>query len=110
MSCYGNSKNPICTKCFDGYYLSNNACISPCNLGANSDYCKTCDILNPENCGSCHDGYYLSTNNKKKCNYCGSHKIKKCHEENNNIIVDECNPNYIKLKNSCVEKCNSINY
>ena len=111
ISCYGDIYNPICTLCDYGYSLSNNKCIKKCNLGNYNYYCKTCDILIPENCGSCHDGYYLSINYKRYCYYCGSYRIKRCHQDSNyNIIIDECYPDYILIRNSCVEKCDSNNY
>ena len=112
MSCNGNtSYNTICTQCKPGYYLSNNKCIKQCNLGNYYDYCKTCDESTSGNCGSCHDGYYLGINYKKYCSYCGSYKIKKCHQESNyKIIIDECYPGYIIVRNTCVEKCDTNNY
>ena len=111
LSCYGNNDNPICTQCYSGYYLSNNKCIRQCNLGYYYDYCKTCDESNLGNCGSCYDGYYLAINYKSYCSYCGSYKIKKCHQESNYaIIVDECYSDYILIRNSCVEKCDSKSY
>ena len=111
LSCYGDVYNPICTLCDYGYILSNNKCIKKYNLGNYNYYCKTCDILIPENCGSCNDGYYLSINYKRYCYYCGSYRIKRCHQNSNYIIIlDECNPGYILIRNSCVEKCDSNNY
>ena len=76
------------------------------------DYCKTCDSTNPKNCGSCNDGYYLPIGNYKRyCNYCGSPKIKKCHQEKDyTIIIDECTSDYVLLRNNCVEKCDSQSY
>ena len=110
MSCYGNSNNHICTQCYYGYRLSNGECIKQCDLGY-YDYCKTCDTVIPENCGSCNDGYYLPIYYKRYCNYCGSYRIKKCHQNSDyNIIIDECYYDYILIRNSCVEKCDSTNY
>ena len=73
--------DPICTQCDTGFYLSDGNCLRACTLGSYY-YCKTCDSTNPKNCGSCNDGYYLPIGNYKRyCNYCGSPKIKKCHQE-----------------------------
>ena len=114
LSCYGNNNyNPTCTQCYPGYYLSNNRCTRLCNLGSYYDYCKTCDDNNMGYCGSCHDGYYLPINyySRRYCSYCGSYRIKKCHQDRNyNIIVDECKPGYILLRNTCAEKCDTNNY
>ena len=111
VSCTGEKNNPICTQCNYGYKLNDGKCIKQCNLGYNWDYCKTCDIHNPNYCGSCFEGYYISSYYKSYCTYCGSYKIKQCHQNSDgNIIVDECYSDYILLKNQCVEKCDASKY
>ena len=111
VSCEGDKYNPICTKCNQSYQLIDNQCIKQCNLGNNWDYCKTCDDQNPNYCGSCFEGYYVSLYYKSYCTYCGSNKIKQCHQNNDGkVIIDECYSNYILLNNKCVEKCNANNY
>ena len=111
LYCLGSMNDPICTQCDTGFYLSDGNCLRACTLGS-YDYCKTCDSTNPKNCGSCNDGYYLPIGNYKRyCNYCGSPKIKKCHQEKNyTIIIDECTSDYVLLRNNCVEKCDSQSY
>ena len=112
ISCYGEKfNNPVCTQCKYGYKLNNGKCVKICNLGYNWDYCKTCDAENVNYCGSCFDGYYLSNNNKNYCSYCGSYRIKKCHQNSNgDIIIDECNSDYVIARNQCVEKCENNKY
>lgn len=110
-SCTGQKNNPICTQCNYGYKLIDGKCIKQCNLGYNWDYCKTCDTNNPSYCGSCFEGYYISSYYKSYCSYCGSYKIKQCHQSSDgNIIVDECYSDYILLNNQCVEKCDTSKY
>ena len=110
-SCEGQAYNPTCTQCNYGYKLVDGKCIKQCNLGYNWDYCKTCDVENPNNCGSCFEGYYLSLYYKSYCSYCGSYKIKQCHQNSNgNVIIDECYSNYVILNNKCVEKCDTNKY
>ena len=111
LSCYGDNYNPVCTQCYYGYDLSNGKCTRQCNIGYYSYNCKTCDEEIPENCGSCHDGYYLPYYYKTYCNYCGSYKIKKCHQNSDySITIDECYSPYIKVGNTCTEKCDSSSY
>jgi len=111
VSCQGKLDNPVCTQCKYGFNLTDGKCIKQCNLGNKLDYCKTCDSENQNYCGSCFDGYYISLYYKSYCSYCGSNKIKQCHQNyNGNIIIDECYSDYILIRNKCVEKCDSTNY
>ena len=110
LKCEGTLEEKICTECEYGYKLQDQQCIKACVLGWDS-FCKTCNYEKESICGSCYEGYYLPENDNEKtsCKYCGSYLIKKCHEENNQIIVDECFYNdYTVLRNKCVPKCINI--
>ena len=110
LKCEGTLEEKICTECEYGYKLQDQQCIKACVLGWDS-FCKTCNYEKESICGSCYEGYYLPENDNEKtsCKYCGSYLIKKCHEENNQIIVDECFYNdYTVLRNKCVPKCKNI--
>ena len=68
--------------------------------------CLSCyGSFNNPICTECNSGYYLYIGNYYSyCAYCGSSKIKKCHQDK---IYNIINSNYILLRNQCVEKCNS---
>ena len=109
VSCDFDEKNK-CQECNPGYYIPNNISIynSTCNYC--DQHCLSC--YGKENypiCTQCEEGFYIS--NYSSCNYCGSDRIKHCHQENiYNITIDECYPDYILFNNSCIDKCNSSNY
>ena len=107
-SCDFDEKD-TCKECNFGYYLPNNI--------TNKSICNSCgqnciSCYGDENeaiCIECVNEFYVLNN--KSCSYCGSPRIKKCHQENEyNITIDECYSDYILFKNRCIEKCNISNY
>ena len=108
VSCDFDEKNK-CQECNPGYYLPNNISIYSSTCNYCGPHCLSC--YGDENypiCTQCEEGFYVS--NYGFCNYCGSDRIKKCHQENIYITIDECYPDYILFNNSCIDKCNSSNY
>ena len=54
-----NAVNGMCTTCFDGYKVSNGACVVGTN--SNSDiYCKTVSVSGL--CAECYSGFYVKLN------------------------------------------------
>ena len=53
--------------------------------------CKSCDLIQPENCGECNEGYYLSEEDKTKCTKCSTIDCKSCP----NDICTDCVDDYI---------------
>jgi len=106
INCFGNINQSICINCEEGYAVINGKCIKNCELGP-GELCLTCNYdNNDQNCLTCNEGYYLPNdiNNKKRCKKCGEF-MKKCHEENEQIIPDECYNPYIISGRYCMEQC-----
>ena len=104
--CYGNINEPICRSCKEEFKLINGECIKNCKLGL-GELCRTCNYGdNNQSCSSCNEGYYLPENisERKKCKICGTN-MKVCHEENNEIIPDECYYPYKISGRYCMEEC-----
>ena len=109
-SCDFNKKDK-CKECNTGYYLPNDV-VDKSKCYRCSYDCISCygDWYDPI-CTKCSSGYYLPIGyNKRYCNYCGSDRIKECHQADNyTIIIDKCNSGYLLLRNTCVEKCDTKN-
>ena len=106
VDCYGNTMQPICRLCKEEFKLINGECIKNCKLGT-GELCRTCDYGdNNQSCSSCNEGYYLPENilERKKCKICGTN-MKECHEENNEIIPDQCFDPYIISGRYCMKQC-----
>jgi len=104
--CYGNSSKPICRYCKEEFKWIKGECIKNCKLGL-GELCRTCNYdNNNQSCSSCNEGYYLPENilERKKCKKCGKN-MKVCHEENNEVIPDECYYPFIISGRYCMEKC-----
>ena len=106
VDCYGNISEPICRSCKEEFKLIDGECIKNCKLGL-GELCHTCNYdNNNQDCSSCNEGYYLPENilERKKCKICGNN-MKVCHEENNEIIPDECYYPYIISGRYCMKEC-----
>lgn len=104
--CYGSLNESICRICKKEYQFINGECIKKCKLGL-GELCHTCDYGdNEQNCLTCNEGYFLPNNisDRKKCKICGPY-MKKCHEENNELIPDECYYPYKISGRYCLRNC-----
>ena len=101
IECSGTRNNITCTKCETSCYkIVDGRCVLK-DFSYNLFFCLDCEG-NSLGCEKCKDGYYLNENDI--CYPCGDN-IKKCHEENNNIIIDQCFPNYTIIDNKCLAQC-----
>ena len=101
IECTGTIHNTTCTKCKTScYHIVDGRCVLK-NLLLYSMFCLDCQGESM-GCYKCNEGYYLDENNI--CYPCGEN-IKKCHIENNEIIIDECFPNSTFIDNKCLAKC-----
>lgn len=84
-SCFGTTDEITCTECDSCYILENGKCKL---FNSINEFCLTCDMTDPTSpkCKECDEGTYL--NKENLCKTCGPH-IKKCHENNGKIEVDE---------------------
>ena len=90
LTCSGSSSNN-CLTCVDGYYLSNNTCLS-CSLT-----CKTCN--SSVTCLSCNSNGTLDTNNT--CNYLCDSSCQTCYGTQTTNCLS-CNQNTILYENQCI--------
>ena len=106
----------VCTSCDSGYYPIYNEegiiiyCNKICQTG-DSEFCKTCDSKNQNQCGTCNFGYYSPSDDliKSKCKKCSDliDNCVKCYGTTKSIICTSCNINYFlsKEKNICEPLC-----
>lgn len=109
--CYGSLSSITCTKCYDNYILSNNACTLPqqtqmCEIGPD-EKCLTC---NQEKCATCNEGYYLPTDDelKVRCKKCSVDGCRYCHGTKYSDICTECfSPLTPFYENSQIIRCSN---
>ena len=106
----------VCTSCDSGYYPIYNEegimifCNKICQTG-DSEFCKTCNSKNQNECGTCNYGYYSPSDDyiKSKCKKCSDliDNCEECYGNINSIICTSCNSNYFlsKEKNICEPLC-----
>ena len=102
LSCYGSTDNIFCSSCKSCYELINRKCQLLSNLGELIEMCLDCDYNEIPFCSKCQSNAYL--NKDKKCIICGQN-IAKCHEENNEIIIDECEAGFYISGKQCLKYC-----
>ena len=110
IKCYGSSHNPICLKCKDGFKLEKNKCIEETCIVGSGDKCKTCkkEYGKEKECDSCNEGYYLEENKiPYKCKKCTIKNCKKCSFNSGYEICNECNNEFLLVKddNSLAYSC-----
>lgn len=122
-NCLACKSESICTKCFDGFYLSNGKCVEKCPSSQFPDSnfnCINCDkscqscTESSKHCTSCFEGSFLQDNKcvikcndgfapiDRKCVKCQS-PCKTC--SSSPTECDSCENNYFKLGKSCVLNC-----
>ena len=92
--------NVICTKCETSYYHLVNGRYALNNLFLYSFFCLNCEGETMR-CDKYKEWYYLNENDI--C-YSWGENIKRCHEENKKIIIDECLPNSTIIDLKCLSK------
>ena len=101
IECSGTLINPICLKCKEGFNLENNKCLEELCIIGDEDKCKTCknETGRKKECNSCNEGYYLEENTiSYKCLKCSVENCKKCSKSFGYEICDECNNNFLLIK------------
>ena len=106
--CYldGNG-NPICTSCSSGYVKIGNKC----EILYKPDYCIYNSIerfnnLNEIKCESCSEGYALNKT-INRCIPCPSHCTKCYFDNNNKLLCQGCNYDFVLNENKLCETCSS---
>ena len=102
-NCFGTTDEITCTSCESCYILDNGRCKL---FNLINELCLTCDIEN-DKCKECDEGAYLSQ--EKICKICGPN-IKKCHENNNKMVIDECFDGYKISGGKCLKDCQIGNF
>ncbi|ELP90543.1 cysteine surface protein, putative, partial [Entamoeba invadens IP1] len=95
-SCFGESTK--CTACKDGYFLSNNACVT------NEELLEVCNKISAitRGCVECRDGYYRNGTDCNKCDV-------KCATCNTKEICLTCNStNFLTSDNECESRSNIV--
>ena len=105
--CVNPSDSPDLYMCYLGRKESigeNNYTCIKCNSNYQLAYDET---KKKETCSTCSEGYYKTGNtenfNCRSCSY-DIYNCLKCHQEEGNVLCDECKQNYILSKNNrCLE-------
>ena len=104
--CYGNTNQITCTSCESCFILNEGKCVRLNDDVLYKLFCLKCNLEYVESCVECKDGSYLFPINKQlfQCKECGPN-IKKCHETDGKIIIDECNDGYKLSGEICLKEC-----
>ena len=102
--CHYEGENPVCDKCYSGYYLKNKTC-TKCNwiLETEGKVCEICsDDLKNDNAKSCNCTTHYTEGDSKQCIKCPENCYS-CSNKNGNLKCLSCDNGYIlNSKGVCV--------